>query len=68
MDHRSGSVFFIVFDRNHKPDELIFFCMNIKNLVLYILGREQKYATFSSIDEFQGKKHQRNVHNNRYHI
>jgi len=45
-----------------------FFCMNSTNLVLCILGREQNYAPFSSIDEFQGKNHHRNVHTNKYHI
>jgi hypothetical protein len=42
--------------------------MHSNNLVLYILGREQNYVIFSSIDEFQGKKHQRDVHNKKYHI
>ncbi len=33
-----------------------------------MLGSEQKYATFSSIGEFQWNKHQRNVYNNKYQI
>jgi len=33
-----------------------------------MLGSEQKYATFSSIDEFQGKTHQIDVQNDKYQI
>jgi hypothetical protein len=52
----------------HQQNREVFLCIHNNNLPLYILGSEQKYATFSSIDEFQGKRHHRDVHNNDYHI
>ncbi len=42
--------------------------MYSNDLILDIVGSEQEYATFSFIDEFQGQKHQKDVHNNIYHI
>jgi hypothetical protein len=42
--------------------------MYSNDLILDIVGSEQEYATFSFIDEFQWQKHQKDVHNNRYHI
>jgi len=33
-----------------------------------MLVNEQKSATFSSIVEIRGKKHHKNVHNNKWHI
>jgi hypothetical protein len=43
-------------------------CIHSNNLLLYISGSEQKYATFSSIDKFQEKRYHRDVHNNKYHM
>jgi hypothetical protein len=42
------------------------FSINSSKLVLYMIDSVQ--ISFSSIDDFQGKKHQRDIHNNKYQI